>query len=114
MNCEFGEVSAMQFDVYQNSSPKMRDRYSYVVDVQIDLLSGLATRMVMPLAVSALSNAEVPRRLCPSIVVKGQMYLLIPFEAAPLDKRFLKRRIASMRKCVNDIISAADAVMGGV
>jgi toxin CcdB len=104
----------MQFDVYQNSSPKMRDRYPYVVDVQSDLLSGLATRMVMPLAISALSNAEVPRRLCALIVVKGQMHLLIPFEAAPLDKRFLKRRIASIRKCANDVISAADAVMSGV
>jgi toxin CcdB len=104
----------MQFDVYLNPSPKMRDRYPYVVDIQSDLLSGLATRMVMPLAISALSSDDVPRRLCPSIVVKGQMHLLIPFEAAPLDKRFLNRRIASIRECANDIVSAADAVMSGV
>jgi toxin CcdB len=104
----------MQFDVYLNPSPKMRDRYPYIVDIQSDLLSGLATRMVMPLAISALSSDEVPRRLCPPIVVKGQMHLLIPFEAAPLDKRFLKRRIASIRECAHDIVSAADAVMSGV
>jgi toxin CcdB len=104
----------MQFDVYLNPSPKMRDRYPYIVDIQSDLLSGLATRMVMPLAISALSSDEVPRRLCPSIVVKGQMHLLVPFEAAPLDKRFLKRRIASIRECASDIVSAADAVMSGI
>jgi toxin CcdB len=104
----------MQFDVYLNPSPKMRDRYPYVVDIQSDLLSGLATRMVMPLAISALSGDEVPRRLCPSIVVKGQIHLLIPFEAAPLDKRFLKRRVASIRERANDIVSAADAVISGV
>jgi toxin CcdB len=86
----------MQLGVYLNPSPKMRDRYPYVVDIQSDLLSGLATRMVMPLAISALSSEDVPRRLCPSIVVKGQLHLLIPFEAAPLDKRFSKRRVASI------------------
>ncbi|MDO8318030.1 CcdB family protein [Rhodoferax sp.] len=41
----------MQFDVYANPSPRMRDVYPYVVDVQSDLLSALATRMVVPLAV---------------------------------------------------------------
>ncbi len=40
----------MQFDVFENPSPRMRDVYPYVVDVQSDLLSSLATRMVVPMA----------------------------------------------------------------
>jgi len=40
----------MQFDVFENPSPRTRDAYPYVVDVQSDLLSSLATRMVVPLA----------------------------------------------------------------
>lgn len=104
----------MQFDVYLNPSPKLKERYPYVVDIQSDLLSGLATRMVMPLAVSSLSNDDIPRRLCPSILVRGRLYSLIPFEAAPLDKRFLKKRIVTIRERANDIVAAADAVMSGV
>ena len=57
----------MQFDVYANPSPRMRDVYPYVVDVQSDLISALATRMVIPLGITKLSGDELPRRLCPQI-----------------------------------------------
>lgn len=48
----------MQFDVHENPSPRMRDAYPYVVDVQSDLLSSLATRMVVPLAVTTLASKD--------------------------------------------------------
>ena len=38
----------MQYDVYPNPSPRLREVYPYVVDVQSDLLKALATRMVIP------------------------------------------------------------------
>ena len=59
----------MQFDVFENPSPRMRDVYPYVVDIQSDLLSALATRMVVPLA----------------ITVNNKPLMLVSFEAAPLD-----------------------------
>ena len=70
----------------------MRDVYPYVVDVQSDLLSSLATRMVVPLAITGLAATDLPRRLCPVMTVKGQSLLLVPYEAAPLDKRLLKKK----------------------
>jgi toxin CcdB len=45
----------MQFGIYENPSPRMRDVYPFVVDVQSNLLSALPTRMVVPLAVTSLS-----------------------------------------------------------
>jgi toxin CcdB len=82
----------MQFDVYPNPnpSPRMQERYPFVVDIQSDLLSGLATRTVMSLAVNSL-----------------------PSEASRLDKRLLKRRVVAIRECINDIVAASDAVMSG-
>ena len=50
----------MQFDVYDNPSPRMREHYPFVVDIQSDLLGSLATRMVVPLAVTALAAARLP------------------------------------------------------
>lgn len=104
----------MQFDVYANPSARMRDQYPYVVDVQSNLLSSLATRMVVPLAVTSLAASELPRRLCPVFTVRRKSLMLVPFEAAPLDKRLLKTELTSIRERANDIIAAMDAVMSGV
>lgn len=92
----------------------MRDVYPYVVDVQSDLLSSLATRMVVPLAVTALAATDLPRRLCPVMTVKGQSLMLAPFEAAPLDKRLLKKKLASLHDRSHEIIAAMDAVLSGI
>ncbi len=104
----------MQFDVFDNPSPRLRDTYPYVVDIQSNLLSALATRMVVPLAITTLSAKDLPRRLCPTFVVNGQSLMLVPFEAAPLDKRLLKTQVVSLWSQSNDIISAMDAVLSGI
>ncbi len=92
----------------------MREVYPDVVDVQSDLLSRLATRMVVPLAVTTLAAHERPRRLCPVITVNGKSLMLVPFEAAPLDKRLLRSAVASVRERSHEIIDAMDAVLSGV
>jgi toxin CcdB len=104
----------MQFDVYANPSPRMQEIYPFVVDIQSDLLSGLPSRMVVPLAVSQLGALDLPKRLCPVFVVKSIRLVLIPFEAAPLDKRLLKKRVASLHESSHEIIDALDAVTSGV
>jgi len=104
----------MQYDVYPNPSPRMRDSYPFVVDIQSDLLKALATRMVVPLVVTKLPVTNLPRRLCPVFVVQGQSLMLVPFEAAPLDKRHLRAKVGSMREHAHDIVAAMDTVMSGV
>jgi toxin CcdB len=104
----------MQFDVYINPSPRMRDQYPFVVDIQSDLLSALATRLVIPLVVTAMVSDQVPRQLCPMFAINGQALMLLPFEAAPLDKRHLKKRVASLADRQHDVVAAMDAVLSGV
>jgi toxin CcdB len=104
----------MQYDVYPNPSPRMRDIYPFVVDIQSDLLKALPTRMVVPLAVTELPSTSLPRRLCPVLEVQGQSLMLVPFEAAPLDKRHLKSKVTSVREYAHDIVAAMDAVLSGV
>jgi toxin CcdB len=103
----------MQYDVYDNPSPRMRDQYPCVVDIQSDLLSSLATRMVVPLAVTTLAAHDVPRQLCPVIVVRGKNLMLVSFEAAPLGRRLLKNKLASVKHRASDIITAMDAMVRG-
>ena len=92
----------------------MRDVYPYVVDVQSDLLSALATRMVVPLAITTLAATDLPRRLCPVLTVSGQSLMLVPFEAAPLDKRLLRTEVTSVRDRSHEIIAAMDSVLSGI
>ena len=92
----------------------MRDVYPYVVEVQSDLLSALATRMVVPLAVTTLAAKDLPRRLCPVLTVNGQSLMLVPFEAAPLDKRLLRTEVTSVRDRSHEIIAAMDSVLSGI
>lgn len=104
----------MQFDVYENPSPRMREHYPFVVDIQSDLLGSLATRMVVPLAVTALAANKLPRQLCPMFSVAGLDLMLVPFEAAPLDKRLLKAKVASLQTRAHEVVAAMDAVLSGV
>ena len=104
----------MQFDVYDNPSPRMRAHYPLVVDIQSDLLGSLATRMVVPLAVTALAAEKLPRRLCPMFSVSGQDLMLVPYEAAPLDKRLLKIKVASLHARAHEVVAAMDSLMSGI
>lgn len=104
----------MQYDVYQNPSSRMRDLYPYVVDIQSELLSSLPTRLVMPLAITKLSANKVPGKLCPMISVLGEKFMLIPHEAAPLDKKLLKMKADSVKAQASEIVAALDIVVSGV
>ena len=103
----------MQFDVYANPSSKLSEQYPFVVDVQSNLISALATRMVVPLATTKLKIDELPHRLCPLIDVNKRSLMLVPFEAAPLPKRLLKKKVISAKQHANEIIAAMDAVISG-
>ena len=104
----------MQFDVYGNPSPRTREHYFFVVDIQGDLPGSLVTRTVVPLAVTALAAARLPRRLCPMFEVAGQDLMLVPFEAAPPDKRLLKVKTASLHDRAHEVVAAMDAMLSGV
>jgi len=104
----------MQFNVYRNPSLRMREQYPFVVDVQSDLLGSLATRMVVPLAITQLASSDVPRSLCPVFQVQGLQLMLLPFEAAPMPKTLLKTDVQTLKRFASEIVAAMDAVMGGI
>lgn len=103
-----------QWDVYLNPSARLRDEIPYLVDLQSDLLSGLDTRLVAPLAHTRIASAGLPRRLCPAFTISGLSVVLLPQEAGPIDARLLKRRVVSLRAHSHDIVGALDAVISGI
>jgi toxin CcdB len=102
-----------QYDVYANPSNSSANGIPYVVVIQSDLLDGLATRLVVPLAVQDAS-AKVPTALCPAIVVKGKRFNALAHYAAPLPSRVLRRPVGNVAAQASALISAIDAVLSGV
>ena len=47
-----------QFDVYANPSKATRKAYPFIVDIQSDVISAIATRIVVPLVNKAHCNNE--------------------------------------------------------
>ena len=66
-----------QFAVYKNKNPKSKSAYPYLVDVQSDLLSGLQTRAVVPLAKLTALRTKPIRDLTPVVNVDGNQYLVL-------------------------------------
>ncbi|MEO7338925.1 MAG: CcdB family protein [Caldimonas sp.] len=103
-----------QWDVYPNPSTRLRDEIPYLVDLQSNLLSGLGSRLVAPLARTRLAPAGLPRVLCPGFTIGATPVVLLPQECGPIDARLLKRRVVSLRSQAHEIVAAIDAVIGGV
>ena len=57
-----------QFDVYENPNPASRKSIPYLLDVQTDLLDGLATRIMVPLLVASAMPTPI-RHLNPAFSV---------------------------------------------
>jgi len=103
-----------QWDVYVNPSARMRGEIPFLVDLQSDLLSGLETRLVSPLALTRVTATALPRSLCPGFTVDGVAVVLLPQESGPISARLLKRKVVSLRAHANEIVGALDAVSGGI
>lgn len=103
-----------QWDVYANPSLKARADFPFLVDVQNNLLSGLSTRFVIPLAADAAAAPGLPRRLSPAFEIKGLRVLAVPFEAGLVDSSVLRRPLVSLREQAHLLIDALDTVISGV
>lgn len=94
-----------RFDVFRLSG-------GLVVDVQTDLLSGLETRLVMPLL--PLGSAPVPAtRLNPVVDFQGDRYALQPQFMSAIAQRHLSKPLGSLDKDYDRVIASLDMIFNG-
>ena len=101
-----------QFDVYANPSAASREAVPYLVDVQSGLLEHFNTRLTMPLLRSPAGR--LPGRLAPRLQVNGEDLVLYAHQAAVVERRLLKKRVASLAGHAAQIVDALDTVISGV
>jgi toxin CcdB len=96
-----------RFDVYENPG-----QAGYLLDVQADLLSGLNTRVVVPLM--PLDQAPRPAaRLNPVFTVARQRYVMVTQFLAAVPRSELSRPAASLAAQGHEIVDALDMLFVG-
>lgn len=100
-----------RFDVHQykvRNSPVLA-----VVNVQADILSSLATRLVVPLVPGVLGKDETLARLKPRINLNGEPFILVTTDMAALRTDDLGPVIVNIEDQRQTVIDAIDFLLQG-
>ncbi len=101
-----------QFDVYENPNAGTREQIPYLLDVQADLLEGLATRAVVPL-VAASAMGEGTLILNPRFNVKRLAVVMSTAELAGVPANLLTERVYSLKEKRKEIVAALQFLFAG-
>src|SRR5688572_24671277 len=66
-----------QFSVYRNPNPDTKAAFPLLMDVQSELLHGLATRAVIPMCPAPMMKRKLMRTLTPVLEIGGKGYALL-------------------------------------
>ncbi|HMN44106.1 MAG TPA: CcdB family protein [Povalibacter sp.] len=103
-----------QFSVHKNKNPKTRSAYPYLVDIQSDLLSGLSTRVVVPLIKHAALLKKPVRNLMPVVEVDGQPFLLLVPQLAGIATSELGPAVGTIAERRTEVVAALDFLITGI
>lgn len=98
-----------RFDVYRSKDGKG----PLLLDCQADILSGLETRLIVPL----FPPPEAPRparHLNPTLDVSGKPYVMMTQYAGAMDVQDLGQKVGSLAEHSYEITSALDFLLTGV
>ncbi|MES2300076.1 MAG: CcdB family protein [Pseudomonadota bacterium] len=101
-----------RFDIFANPG-KNRRNIPYLVDVQSNVISGLATRIAVPLRpLSAFPPLKLPPELFPIIAVNGEDHVMDTPQLGAIPLSELKIKIESARAHQFEIQRALDRLFG--
>jgi len=101
-----------RFDVRENAHRETRAAVPFLLEVQADLLSGLATRLVVPL-VPAAKFGPAATRLNPSFRIGNKHYVLDTAAMAGVPARALGEKLTSLKAHADEILAAIDFLLSG-
>ncbi|MDO5691895.1 MAG: CcdB family protein [Pseudomonadota bacterium] len=102
-----------RFDVYPNPGLHV-DTTPYLLDVQTDLLSGLDSRVVVPLrSAERFAQVKIPERLMPLLDVNGTACLMETPKLAAVPERVLQKPVASLAHDQDRVLAALDFLFQG-
>ena len=102
----------VQFDVYKNLHAPSAATRPYLLSVQSDLLSDLATRAMVPLALTS-KYPDPASRLMPVLKVADQDVVMLTADLASVSKDSLGDKVLSLSDKSETILSAIDFFLRG-
>ncbi|MFT4191795.1 MAG: CcdB family protein [Comamonas sp.] len=101
-----------RFDVYRHPDSRLRKATPFLLDVQNDYISGLHTRVVIPLRAASL--VPIPLRdLNPAFEIDGTPVVLDTAAMGAIPATELKTAVGNLRAQSGLIVDALDALFGG-
>jgi toxin CcdB len=105
-------VGMARFDIYRNAGAHAATT-PFLVDVQSEHVSGLATRVVIPLRlVDRFPPVRLPRDLMPVFRIEDQACFLDTPKLAAVPRRELGQTLGSLQDQQDSIIAALDRLFG--
>jgi len=101
-----------QLDVYRNDNLESAAAFPYLLDLQSDLLSMLASRVIAPL--EPLGAEPAMQRLNPVFVVEGRRVVMATADLTSVRREVLRQRVTSLEGHRYDILNAIDVLWSGV
>jgi toxin CcdB len=103
-----------QFSVYRNGNPATRKAIPLLLDIQCDLISDLATRVVVPLYPARTMKLAELKTLTPRFQIEGTGYLMVTPQLAGVSVKALGERVADLSDRRQEIIAAIDLLVTGI
>ena len=103
-----------QFSVHSNSDPATQEHFPLFVDIQDDLLSFMATRVVIPLTPRARNDYDAIPTLAPTITVEGKRYVLLAPQLMHLKARQLGPIVAQLEADRHDVLRSVEMIFRGL
>lgn len=101
------------YSVFQNPNPRTNTAVPFLLDVQSELLSSLATRVVVPLYRPQAANVHALSRLTPVVQFLGQPMVAMVPELAGIARRNLGPLSGELASARADILQAIDLLVTG-
>ncbi|MDP2875812.1 MAG: CcdB family protein [Holophaga sp.] len=102
-----------QFSVHENPNPRTKGDVPYLLDVQSDVISVLATRMVVPLYRQGIVHSKTMTRLTPVVRLKNKPLIAMVPEMAGIHQRELGTIVGDLSAARGELIQAIDLLLTG-
>src|SRR3990167_11269376 len=97
----------MQFDVFRNVNVDTKRQFPYLLDIQANLLSELATRVVVPLMYRNYFG-KTAKTLNPIFIIENKEVVMVTSELAGVSIKALGEKVKSLIESRYDIMNALD------
>lgn len=103
-----------QFSVYHNKNARAKKEYPFLLEIQSNLLNGLATTVVVPMIKFESGRTKILTRLTPVFTLDQEDYVMLTPQLAGIQLQELGELAFELEHARAEIVSAIDFLISGI